>query len=259
GGFNKVHHRKAGTEVEVVVTKDLAGHRLEPWKTAFVVRLPRNLTEAKYTFDADLRATRLLTLAATDNGAPVADATVKVNDKEVGKTDARGERGVFTFSHDGVPGKKVRLGLSAPGYVPAEWKTVVTLEGQVGVYRYFAPTTPRQIRVGVHRVSGNTLGADLRDVAAQTETAISEQLFKYPVFLEVPRAELEAEVKRAKLGIDRITTKGWQDTPLRKTVDMIVVGSVAKDDKGLVIETKLYTANGRLVLSQVTRARDTGG
>ncbi len=338
GVFTKVIHRPAGTEVALVVTKEQPGHRIEPWKTSFVVRLPRNLAEAKYTFDADLRDARFVSLVVTDNGAPVADATVKVNDREVGKTDARGEliyeykgtpkaglaltvsktgystwrktgeiepgsrleaaltrrtlvnvtalteqyglasgvagvavtiddrsvgqtdeRGVFTFSHDGVPGKKVRLALSAPGYVPAEWKTVVTLEGQVGIDRYFAPTTPRQIRVGVHRVSGNTLGADLRDVAAQTETAISEQLFKYPVFREVPRAELEAEVKRAKLGIDRITTKGWQDTPLRKTVDMIVVGSVAKDDKGFVIETKLYTANGRLVLSQVTRARDTGG
>src|SRR5712691_11590379 len=64
--------------------------------------------------------------------------------------------------------------------------------------------------------------------------------------------------KRVKLGIDRITTKGWQDTPLRRTVDMIVLGSVAKDDKGFVIEAKFYTSGGQLILSQITRARDTG-
>ena len=74
----------------------------------------------------------------------------------------------------------------------------------------------------------------------------------------MPSAELEAEVKRAKLGIDRITTRGWQDTPLRRTVDMIVLGSVAKDDKGFVIEAKFYTSGGQLILSQVSRARDTG-
>src|SRR5712692_9286275 len=178
-----------------------------------------------------------MTLAATDKGVPVGDATVKVNDKEVGKTDARGEfvyeyknlpktgvtvtvrktgystwhktgelepgrrsevalsrrtlinvtalteqygytrgvagvvvtlderpvgktddRGAYTFTDDGAPGKKVRLALSAPGHIPDEWKTLVTLEGQVNIQRYFSPATPGQIRVGVHRFAGNTLG-----------------------------------------------------------------------------------------------------
>jgi tetratricopeptide (TPR) repeat protein len=337
GVFTKTIQRRAGTEVEVVVSKELPGHRIEPWKTTFIVRLPKTGTAGKYAFDAELRATRFLTLAASDKGTPIADATVKVNDKEVGKTDARGEfvyeykslpksgvtlsvsktgyatwhktgnlepgrrldialsrravvnvsalteqygyaggvagvtvsvddkpvgktdeRGAFTFTHDGPPGKKVRLTLSAPGHIPAESKTVIALDGQVNVQRSFAPSTPRQIRVGVHRFAGNTLGVDLGEIVAQTEGAISRELFKYTVFREVPRAELEAEVKRVKLGIDRITTRGWQDTPLRKAVDMIVVGSVAKDDKGFVVETKFYASNGRQIVSQVARPRDAG-
>src|SRR5213594_3470747 len=337
GVLVKTLHRKPGAEVEVLVVKELPGYRIEPWKTSFLVKLPKAGAVGKYSFDADLQATRFMTLAATDKGAPVGDATVKVNDKEVGKTDARGEfvyeykslpktgvtvtvrktgystwhktgelepgrrldvalsrrtlinvtalteqydytrgvagvvvtldgrpigktddRGVYTFTDDGAPGKKVRLALSAPGHVPDEWKTVVTLEGQVNIQRYFSPATPGQIRVGVHRFAGNTLGVDLRDIAAQTESAVSGQLFKYTVFREVPSAELEAEVKRLKLGIDRIATKGWQDTPLRRTVDMVVLGSVAKDDKGFVIEAKFYTSGGQLILSQVSRARDTG-
>ncbi len=274
GVFAKTLHRRPGAEVEVIVVKDLPGYRIEPWKTSFLVRLPKDGTVGKYSFDADLQATRFMTLAATDKGAPVGDATVKVNDKEVGKTDARGEfvyayknlpktgvtvtvrktgystwhktgelepgrrlevalsrrtlinvtalteqygytrgvagvvvtlddrpigktddRGVYTFTDDGAPGKKVRLALSAPGHIPDEWKTVVTLEGQVNIQRYFSPATPGQIRVGVHRFAGNTLGVDLRDIAAQTESAVSGQLFKYTVFREVPSAELEAEVK----------------------------------------------------------------
>ncbi len=44
----------------------------------------------------------------------------------------------------------------------------------------------------------------------------------------------------------------------RKTVDMIVLGSVAKDDKGYLIETKFYTSGGKLILSQITRAKSAG-
>ncbi|OGW55785.1 MAG: hypothetical protein A2Z46_05915 [Nitrospirae bacterium RBG_19FT_COMBO_55_12] len=39
---------------------------------------------------------------------------------------------------------------------------------------------------------------------------------------------------------------------------MIVLGSVAKDEKGLLIETKFYTSGGRLILSQITKARGAG-
>jgi hypothetical protein len=61
-------------------------------------------------------------------------------------------------------------------------------------------------------------------------------------------------MKQARLSIEKITTKGWRETPLRKTVDMIILGSVAKDDKGFLIETKFYTSGGRLILSQLNRA-----
>ena len=337
GVFAKGIQRKPGAEVEVLVVKELPGYHIKPWKTSFLVKLPKDGAVDKYTFDADLQATRFITLAATEKGAPVADATVSVNDKEIGKTDAGGElvyeyktlpktgvtltvsktgyaawqktgalepgerlavalsrrsivtvtalteqyghtspvagvavsidgravgktddRGVYTYASEGTPGRRVQLALSLPGYIPEEWKTAVTLAGPATIQRYFYPTTPKQIRVGVYRFGGNTLGVDLKEIVAQTESAVSSQLFKYSVFREVPSAELEAEVKRAKLGIDRITTKGWQDTPLRRTVDMIVLGGVAKDDKGFVIEAKFYTSGGQLILSQVSRARDTG-
>ncbi|OLB05713.1 MAG: hypothetical protein AUH14_08190 [Candidatus Rokubacteria bacterium 13_2_20CM_69_15_1] len=336
GVFAGTLERKPGTEVEVLVAKELPGYRIKPWKTSFLVKLPKDGAVDKYSFDADLQATRYFTLVVTEKGAPVAEATVNVNDKEVGKTDAGGElvydykelpkkgvtltvsktgyaawrktgepppgqrlevalsrrtvvnvtalteeyghtsgvagvavsidgravgktddRGVYTYAYDGTPGKKVQLALSSPGTIPSEWKTTVALEGQVSIQRYFYPITPKAIRVGIYRVGGNTPGVDLKEVADLTEGAIARQLFRYTVFREVPSAELEAEIKRAKLSIERITTKGWRDTPLRRTVDMIVLGSVAKDDKGLVIETKFYTSGGQLILSQITRARDT--
>jgi tetratricopeptide (TPR) repeat protein len=105
---------------------------------------------------------------------------------------------------------------------------------------------------------GNTPNVDLKDVLSQTETAVADQLFNYTCFRKVPSTTLQADMKRAKLNIDKITIKGWNETPLRKTVDMIILGSVAKDDKGLLIETKFYTSGGKLILSQLTRARSAG-
>jgi tetratricopeptide (TPR) repeat protein len=37
---------------------------------------------------------------------------------------------------------------------------------------------------------------------------------------------------------------------------MIILGSVAKDEKGLLIETKFYTSAGKLILSHMTRAKN---
>src|SRR2546427_234366 len=330
--------RSAGAEVEVLVSKELPGHRIKPWKTTFLIKLGKDgKIVDRYSVEADLAVTRYFTVAVNEQGTPVTDAAVKLNDKALGQTDAKGElvheyttlppkgvtltvskpgyaasqksasvqpgerleialarrailtvtatsdeygvragvpgvavsvagrplgktdeRGVYTHTYDGAPGRKAQVALSAPGYLPADWKTAVVLEGQVSVQRAFAPATPRPIRVGVHRFVGNTPGVDLKDVASQAETAIAAQLFKASVFREVPGTDLEREVKRLKVGIDRIATKGWHGTPLRRTVDMVVLGSVARDDKGLIIETKFYMASGSLVLSQIARARDEG-
>ena len=91
GVFAGTLERKPGTEVEVLVAKELPGYRIKPWKTTFLVKLPKDGAVDKYSFDADLQATRYFTLVVTEKGAPVAEATVNVNDKEVGKTDAGGE------------------------------------------------------------------------------------------------------------------------------------------------------------------------
>jgi tetratricopeptide (TPR) repeat protein len=129
----------------------------------------------------------------------------------------------------------------------------------MSVQRYFYPTTARPIRTGIYRFVGNTPNVDLKGVLTQTEEALVGQLFKFGSFKEVPSKTLQAEMKRAKLGIDKITTKGWRETPLKQTVDMIVLGSVAKDDQGFLIETKFYSSGGKLIHSQLARARSEGG
>ncbi len=338
GVFAQRLRRKAGSEVEVTVSKEAPGYRIEPWKTTFLVKLPKGDQIDTYRVDADLKAMRYVTLHVSEKGTPVPEAKVTVGGKEAGVTDAKGElvylyqtqpakgaevdvaktgystyrttrlfepgqvievalnrqtvvaikaltdeygrtsgvqglsvsidgktvgktdvQGSYTYDYRGEPGKKAVIALSAPGYIPAVWKTTVRLEGPVTLQRYFYPTAPKPIRIGMYRVVGNTPGVDLKEVAAQAEQALATQLFKFPAFREVPAERLQAEINQRKLSIDRITTKGWQDTPLRATVDMIVLGSVAKDDDGYLVEVKFHTANGKIILSEIARARSARG
>src|SRR6266853_1516445 len=338
GAFAKRLRKKAGTEVEVTVSKEAPGYRIDPWKTAFLVKLPKGDEIVTYRVEADLKATRYVTVRVSEAGAPVPEAGVTVAGKEEGVTDAKGEfvysyrtqtakgaelsvaktgfstyratrqldpgqvvevalnrqtvvaikaltdeygrtggvaglsvsidgktvgktdaQGSYTYDYRGEPGKRAVIALAAPGYVPAAWKTTVKLEGQVNLQRYFYPTTPRPIRIGIYRVVGNTPGVDLKELAAQAGQTLATQLFKFPAFREVPSERLQAEVNQRKLSIERITTKGWQDTPLRATVDMIALGSVAKDDDGYLVEVKFHTANGKIIFSEIGRTRSAGG
>jgi len=338
GLFTQRLRKKAGTEVEVTVSKEAPGYRIDPWKTAFLVKLPKGDQIVTYRVEADLKATRYVTVRVSEAGTPVPEAKVTVGGKEEGVTDAKGEfvysyrtqpangaelgvaktgfssyrarrqldpgqvvevalnrqtvvaikamteeygrasgvpglsvsidgkavgktdaQGTYTYDYRGEPGRKALIALAAPGYVPATWKTTVRLEGHVNLQRYFYPTAPRPIRIGIYRVVGNTPGVDLKEVAAQAEQALATQLFKFAAFREVPTERLQAEVNQHKLSIDRITTKGWQDTPLRASVDMIVLGSVAKEDSGYLVEVKFHTANGKIIFSEIARARNAGG
>ncbi len=337
GNFSAIIQKKPGAEVTIVVSKEAPGYRISPWKGTFLVKLPKSGAMDTYSFDADLPASKFITIVATEKGAPVQDAVVRAGGADAGKTDAKGEfvyeykelppsgidlvvsktgyaawrktgavepgqrveaalskrvtvlvsalmeeygqpggvagigvsinkknvgktdsKGRLVWTYDGEPGKKVPLVLSSPGYIPETWKTTITLEGEVNVQHYFYPTTPKPIRTGIYRFVGNTPNVDLKDILTQTEGAVAAQLFQHSCFREVPTKTLKADMKAARMSIDKITVKGWRETALRKTVDMIILGSVAKDEKGFLIETKFYTSGGKLILSQIVHAKSEG-
>lgn len=334
GSFVKILKKKPGAEVAVVVSKELPGHRIAPWKTSFVMKLPQKGIVDRYAFDADLAATRFVTIAASDKGVPVPDAIVSAAGKEAGRTDTQGTfvyeyqqlppkgvdlsvtksgyaawkrsgpvepgqrldaaltkrvqvtvtalrdeygqtsgipgltvtidqrsagrtnaQGKVIWSYDGEPGRKVQVRIDAPGYVPEAWKTTVALEGEIDLPRYFTPAAARPIRTGIYRFAGNTPNVDLKDVLVQTEQAVAGQLFKYASFREVATPALQAAMKSARTSVDRIQNKGWRETALHRTVDMIVLGSVAKDEQGYVIEAKFIGSSGKVIHSELARAR----
>jgi hypothetical protein len=326
--------KKPGAEVEVQVVKDMPGHRINPWRSVLLMKLPKKGVVDKYLVEAAFTFTRFVTVAARDKTEPVADAVVKIGGKEAGRTGANGEftyeyqdlpkdvlevlvsksgyapwkktapvepgqrieaqlakrvlvtvealaeeygqpvgiaglavaidkraagrtdaKGAFAWQYEGEPGRKVQVVVAAPGFIPEQWKTTIPLEGDAVLQRYFVPTVARPIRTGIHRFSGNTPNADLKDVLDQTENALRQQLFAPGCFKEVPAETLQAEMKAAKVSIEKISLKGWRDTRLRRTVDMIVVGSVAQDDRGFLIETKFVASGGKTIHSQIARAR----
>ncbi len=183
----------------------------------------------------------------------VAGVTVTLDGKPVGKTDAKG---VLAYADKGKPGRKARLALSAPGYIPAAWETRVTLQGEVKVQRFFYPATPRPIRTGIYGFVGNTPGVDLTDAARKASDAVGTELFRSSAFRQVPSATLKSAMKKARLSVEKATTKGWRSTALARDVDLIVLGSVAKNDAGYLIETKLYGPSGKQLLSQIAQVRE---
>lgn len=335
GQFNASTRQLPGKQVKVSVTADLAGFEVQPWNREFTVKLPNEGEILKYVFDVELQATPFVELAVLEKGLPVAGATVRVNNREVGKTDEAGsfsykyqpgkqktavievskngyskwkktaklepgnklavevykqiavvfeafkdeygrgvgiagigvsvngkqvgktnEMGVFTFNYEGEAGKPVKVVYSAPGYLPSQWASTMVIDGGTTVRHYFYPVSPKPIKVALFHFGGNTPGVDLKEVAAQTQAAIRGHLFKYSVFREVAGETLDSEIKNANLNISRLTSNGWQQTRLQGLVDMVVVGSVAKDAKGFIIEAKFHSSSGKLIYSQVIRAEE---
>lgn len=178
---------------------------------------------------------------------------VTVDGKRAGKTN---ELGMLTFNYEGESGKPVKVSYAAPGYFPAQWTASMAIDGGSSVRHYFYPVSPKPIKLAFFHFGGNTPGVDLKDVAAQAQAAIRTQLFKHAVFREVSGETLDKEVKNANQNISKLTSKGWQQTRLQSLVDMIVVGSVAKDTKGYIIEAKFHSSSGKLIFSQLVHVDD---
>jgi tetratricopeptide (TPR) repeat protein len=185
----------------------------------------------------------------------VAGVAVAVDGKPVGNTD---EKGTLTYAYDGKPGKEARISLSAPAYLPAGWETTVSLKGDVRLQRYFYPAEPRSMRTGILGFAGNTPGVDLAEISGRVRDAFAAGLFKASAFREVPAGTLQSAMKSAKISAEKMTSKGWEKTPLKGIVDLVVQGSVSKEDKGYLVEAKFHDVSGKPVLSLIGRFPEGG-
>jgi tetratricopeptide (TPR) repeat protein len=180
----------------------------------------------------------------------IPNVVVSVDDKQVGKTNGEGK---FTYVYRGESDREVALKLSAPGHIPAEWKTTVKLLGEQSIKRIFCPVKPKSIRVGLYGYVNNTPQEDLTDVVSTIEKAIGDNLFIYGSFVEVPKAKLRQAMMDVSLDLETMSTKGWRQTKLIDTVDMIISGSVTKNEQGMTIESTVNFSDGNTLLSQINK------
>jgi hypothetical protein len=183
----------------------------------------------------------------------VAGVQVYVGDRLAATTNAKGVAQVSLPA-----GKAVRLTLAAEDYVPARWSMQIKAGGKRPreVRRFFSPVTPEPIRVGLAGYTASA-GAEpaLADGITRLEESLGDTLFERKAFVEV--RELPRKLRFVKRSVEDLTRKGWEGTPLRAQLDLLVVGSVAGPASGpFTIETRVYTANGRLLLAHVKEARD---
>ncbi len=213
--------------------------------TATAARVPA--PRAKVT-KAAISVEALTEAYGVSRGIP--DAVVNINDKPVGKTDAKG---VYTYVYRGKPGEEAQLKLAAPGYIPEQWKTSIKLEGERSIQGFFSPAKPEPLKVGIYGYVNNTPEEDLSEILSMIEKSLSDNLSIYSSLLEVPKPKLREEMLQATLDMETVATKGWQNTPLINSVDMIIAGNVTKGDPGITIETTVNFSDGSTILSQINR------
>ena len=180
----------------------------------------------------------------------VPDVVVNVDDRQLGKTNTKG---VFSYVYTGKAGREAQLKLSAAGYIPAEWQTSITLEGNQSVHRVFYPAKPESIKVGIYGYVNNTPEEDLSEVLSMIERSLSDNLSMYSSLVEVPKPKLREEMLETILDMETVATQGWQHTPLIKSVDMIIGGSVTKAGGRMTIETTVNFSDGNTILSQINK------
>jgi hypothetical protein len=209
----------------------------------------------KKTADSKIQKATLSIAALTESygiSRGIAGVAVRVNGTAVGKTNTKG---VYTYLYKGKSPAEVKLTLSAPGYIPEQWEQTVRLQRQSRVQRYFYPAAQNPIKVGIYGFVNNSPDEDLADVLTQVEDSVSTNLFMHGCFLEVPKSQLRELMMHNSLDMETLSTKGWQHTPLVRSVEMMISGSVTKADDGMTIETTVTGVDGRIILSQINKAR----
>jgi len=186
--------------------------------------------------------------------------SVSIDGKTVGQDRRAGPATPTIIAAE--PGKKGGdRARGGPGYIPATWKTTVQLEGPVNLQRYFfypdyAQADPHRHLPPRRRQYAWAWDLKGRRLPRPEQALADGSLFKFPAFREVPAEALRAEINSAQAQHRPHHDQGLAGQPAcARQWDMILLGSVAKDDNGYLVEVKFHTANGQKSFSSEDRAR----
>ena len=170
--------------------------------------------------------------------------------KRMGKTKKDGS---FTYYSKEKPGRKVRVSFAKKGNVSAGSQTI-TLKGKRNISAYLYPTASAPIRIAVLPFASNTPGIFLADGIKEAEKAFNKYFFKEGSFVAVEKSEFDKAMKRSRMSVKKMTTKGWNQTSMRSSVDMVLLGSMSQDaDGSIAVEGKIYNSNGELLMSHIAK------
>ncbi|MGQ9628859.1 MAG: tetratricopeptide repeat protein [bacterium] len=180
--------------------------------------------------------------------------SVIVDGKYVGATDSKGE---FSYAYVGARGRKIDVQLKKKGYFPG-WREEVYLEDDthsVSVERFLYPLAFEPIRVGIYRIENNSVGdRQVEGIVEEAERAMEKYLSQRSSFAEVSGQKVRQLFREAEMGWETITTKGWAETSIARSLDMVIWGSVTKlGPEDILMESKVYTSTGKLLVSVVKR------
>jgi hypothetical protein len=220
GDWKKSVRIKPGQRYEVTLKKkrrQTAAKASPPSKTATQSQQSKSTVASAPAQKPAKKAARPTTKKATISIAALTEAYgvsrgiagvgVSINGKPVGKTNAAGE---YTYKYKGPSQKEARLTLSAADYIPERWETTIRLQDKSAVKRYFYPAAPKPIKVGIYGFVSNSPDEDLSDIIGQIEAAVSNNLFAYGCFHEVPKPQLREMMLQAGLDMETVSTKGYQ-------------------------------------------------
>ncbi len=184
---------------------------------------------------------------------PIAGASVWLDGTEIGATD---DGGNFVYRHKGAHGKDAKLMIKVSDHVPSSWQGQVHLAGKSAITRFFFPEQATPVRMGIYEFVSNTANVDIKEVIARIENKFADTLREETAAFDIIKnEELRKLIANAKTNIDKLKHKGWQQKSLASHMDVLVLGSVSKDDSGgFFIEVNMFRSDGKLIMSHVAQA-----
>lgn len=177
---------------------------------------------------------------------------VKLDGRLIGKTNKYGN---FRHISNAKRNKKATLTIEHKGYVPKVVQKI-SLDDELSISRYFYSTKVGRIRLGIFPIGTNTSGKNLGAAPIKTSEALNKHLSKNSAFKVIGSKKFDKMVAEAKLTPAKITKKGWYRTKLRNQLDLVVLGSITKNDRDrYVIQVSFFDKWGKKIFSQIEEAR----
>jgi hypothetical protein len=179
----------------------------------------------------------------------LAGMEVVVGGEYQGVTDADGE---FIYSR-AMPGA-IELSIRHPQDLAPAWSDTVSLQGDLPVRHFFYPMEPERLQVAVLPFRANGFMDDTPGAVMEAiRESMVEELSDESGFHLLGDDELGRNLEWYGIDDRRLAERGWEDTDLRWNLDLIVVGSVGRDDE-FVTEVVVRWPSGEEVLRVLDRA-----